>query len=132
ALISPPARPAPIGPPGTPTNFKATLDAVGSLTLRWKCAHPKGAQGTMYAIARRIDDHGAGAGGAGGQGGFVPLGTVGAKSFVDATLPAGAARVTYEIRAVRSTATGSAAQFPVSIGTRAGDGVTASALNRAA
>ncbi|HYE18082.1 MAG TPA: hypothetical protein VEA69_06545, partial [Tepidisphaeraceae bacterium] len=71
-------------------------------------------------------------GGAGGQGGFVPLGTVGAKSFVDATLPAGAAGVTYEIRAVRSTATGSAAQFPVSIGTRAGGAVSGIAARRAA
>jgi hypothetical protein len=41
---------------------------------------------------------------------------VGAKSFTDTTIPAGAARVVYQITALRSTRRGEPAQFAVRFG----------------
>ena len=46
-----------------------------------------------------------------GNGGFVFCGGCGDKKFTDNTLPAGAANVTCQIHAVRSTAVGPWAQF---------------------
>jgi hypothetical protein len=43
-------------------------------------------------------------------------GATGSRRFVDASLPAGAAPVTYMITAVRSTAAGNPAQFTVNFG----------------
>lgn len=109
ALLPVPATPAPLPPPGTPTDFTASLNPDGSLKLRWKCANPAGSSGTMYQVSRKV-----GAGGA-----FAVVGGSGTKSFLDATVPAGAAAaggVTYQVQAVRSTAAGVAAQFVVNFG----------------
>jgi hypothetical protein len=103
------ATPAPLGPPGTPTDFKAALNPDGSLRLTWKCANPFGSNGTIYQVARRV-----GASGPGGA--FAPLTSVGTKSFTDATVPAGTASATYKITAVRSTTVGLAAEFVVNFG----------------
>ena len=112
ASLPVPAKPTPLPPPGTPSDFTAALNPDGSLKLRWKCANPAGAKGTLYQVSRRTG--GGGAGGAGGA--FAPVGATGLKSFVDPTVPAGAASVTYQVVAVRSTATGPAAQFTVNFG----------------
>jgi hypothetical protein len=110
AQIPAPAAPSPVPPPGMPTRFTATLDpASGSLRLQWKCPNPAGSQGTIYQVARRVGPAGAG-------GAFVALGASGTRRFVDATVPAGAASVTYQITAVRSTAVGAAARFTVNLG----------------
>jgi hypothetical protein len=112
AQIPAPATPTPMPPPGTPTDFKAALNPDGSLRLRWKCRNPAGSSGTIYQVARR-------AGPAGGA--FVPLASVGTKSLTDATVPAGAASVTYRITAVRSTSVGLAAEFVVNFGAAGGE-----------
>ncbi|HYE19516.1 MAG TPA: fibronectin type III domain-containing protein [Tepidisphaeraceae bacterium] len=109
AEIPAPPTPGPVGNPGTPTNFKVALNGDGSIRATWKCANPPGSTGTMYLINRRV---------AGGE--WAQLGGSGTKSFVDATLPAGAASVTYQIQAVRSTAVGAAAQFVVNFGVSGG------------
>ena len=105
-MISPPAAKSPLGPPGRPDQFKATIDSIGAVTLTWTCANPSGAVGTLYQLARRL----------GPTGEFVHLGTSGKRRFVDATIPAGTASVTYEVRAIRSTKFGIAAQFNVTFG----------------
>lgn len=107
ASLPAPATPSRIGAPGTPTDFKATLRADGALKLTWKCPNPANAQGTMYQIERRV-----------GDGPLVPVGLAGKRAFLDSTLPAGAASITYQIRAMRSTAVGTAAQFTVLLGVR--------------
>ncbi|MEZ0265336.1 MAG: hypothetical protein ACAI43_11465 [Phycisphaerae bacterium] len=109
ADIPVPPTPGPMASPGTPTGFKVTLNGDGSIKATWKCANPAGSAGTMYLIWRRV-----------GSGEFVSVGGSGTKSFVDATLPAGAASVTYQIQAVRSTAVGAAAQFVVNFGVSGG------------
>lgn len=111
AEIPAPATPSPVGPPGTPSDFKVALNADGSLKLTWKCTNP--GAGTIYQIYRRV----------GASGEFTYLGGVGSKSFVDNTLPAGSSAVTYQMQAARSTAVGAWAQFNVNFGV-GGSGAT--------
>jgi hypothetical protein len=106
ALLPVPAIPAPIPAPGTPTNFIVELSQGGALTLRWKCANPAGSQGTMYQVSRRVGTTGA----------FNVVGASGTKQFLDDTVPAGVASVTYRIVAIRSTAQGAEALFTVNFG----------------
>jgi hypothetical protein len=113
ASIPAPRAPSPAPPPGKPTAFAAALNADGSVTLRWQCANPRGTSGTVYQVWRRV-------GGAGGT--FEHLGATGVKRYTDATLPAGASAVTYQIQAVRSTAAGACAQFNVNFGVAGGVG----------
>ncbi|HEV7298826.1 MAG TPA: hypothetical protein VGN72_05625 [Tepidisphaeraceae bacterium] len=91
--------------PGTPSNFKVSLGADGSLELSWKCRNP-GASGTMYRVDRKI----------GSSGEFEYIGGVGGKRFVDPTVPAGTSQLTYRVQGVRSTAVGASAQFNVNFG----------------
>ncbi|HSI34788.1 MAG TPA: hypothetical protein VK986_14470, partial [Tepidisphaeraceae bacterium] len=106
AMLPRPARPSRVPPPGKPESFAVELRQDGSLRLAWTCRNPAGSQGTVYTIARQI----------GPADVFVTLGTVGVKSFVDDTLPAGAARVTYQVQAIRSTRAGEIARFGVKFG----------------
>jgi hypothetical protein len=111
ASIPPRAKPSPIGAPGTPYAMTTRLGALGTLGLRWKCDQPAGAVGTTYQISRQLGETGP----------FEFLDVVGKKRFVDRTLPAGTSRVIYRIRAFRSTRTGVATDFPVSIGVSRAD-----------
>jgi hypothetical protein len=108
AMLPAPARPSKLPPPGMPSDFRVTLRAGGSLLLTWRCKNPAGSSGTMYQVARRVGQAEVGV--------FESVGVVGTKSFLDETLPAGAARVTYQVTAVRSTAAGAAARFEVNFG----------------
>lgn len=106
ASIAGPSGPSPMAEPGTPRNLKYTLDAIGALHLKWSCRNPRGSTGTVYQVWRRI----------GFDGPLVYLAGVGGKEFVDATIPAGTARVTYKVQALRSTGVGQAAEFGVQFG----------------
>jgi hypothetical protein len=99
---------SPVGPPGTPTGFGVRLPGDGSVEVSWTCRNPPGARGTVYEVWRRV----------GGDSEFAYLGGTGAKRFLDATLPAGAAAggVTYQVRAARSTKVGDWGQFNVNFG----------------
>lgn len=112
AEIPAPATPSPVGPPGTPTDFVVTLMQTGAVMLKWKCANPSGASGTIYNLSRRI----------GGSGAFMPIGGTGVRSFTDETIPAGSTMLTYQIVAVRSTRSGMPALFNVNFG-MGGDGL---------
>lgn len=107
AQIPAPALPSPVGAPGTPTDFAVKLFQDGSLELVWKCANPAGCTGTIYQVYRRVE----------AEGEFTYIGGSGDRKFVDATIPAGATAVTYQIQGVRSTAVGNWAQFNVNFGT---------------
>jgi hypothetical protein len=106
ALLPPIADKSPLAPPGTPRDFSTSLDAIGNLTLRWKCKNPRGAQQTTYRVCRRI----------GFNGRKEYLGLVGKKQFTDQTIPAGATQLVYEVRAIRSTGEGLAGNFNVWFG----------------
>ena len=60
-----------------------------------------------------------------GGGDATYIGDAGAKRFVDATVPAGTAQVTYQIQAIRSTAAGAWATFVVNIGVGSSDAMLA-------
>src|SRR5829696_8790374 len=72
AQIPAPATPTPKGAPGTPLNFKVTLDQDGVITLDWKCANPAGATGTVYQVSRKL-------GGPDAAGDYAVVGTSGGK-----------------------------------------------------
>ena len=110
---TPSARPA----PGKPTDLTVELDGNGALVLKFKCKNPAGTSGTMYQVYRSV-----------GGGEFQYLGGAGERKFVDATVPAGATKLTYQIQAVRSTAVGMWATFVVNFGTNVGGGATASVV----
>lgn len=115
AQIPAPAVPSPVGAPGECTNFTTQLLATGELQTRWKANNPVGCTGVIYRVLRRI-----------GSGAFEQVGSVGEKKFVDSTIPAGTASVTYQIQGVRSTSAGPWTQFNVNFGTTAGGTMTMS------
>lgn len=121
AQIPAPATPTPVAPPGKPANFAVMISDSGALKLKWKCANPRGSGGTIYQIARRV-----------GTGAMMPIGVSGTKSFIDVTVPAGVASITYQIQAVRSTALGEAAQFTVNFGVSDGGALITSVAPRLA
>jgi hypothetical protein len=114
--IPAPATPTPVTQLGLPNKIAVAIEGNGALNLTWKCANGPSASGTVYQVWRRT----------GGSGPFTYLGGRGEKKFLDETLPAGATQVTYQIQAVRSTATGPWAQFNVSFGMSSAGAMTAS------
>jgi hypothetical protein len=110
ANIPAPATPTPVPAPGTPFGLKVGLKPNGSVELKWKCNNPANGHGTIYTIYRRI----------GGTGEFTFIGGSGVREWVDTSLPAGVASVTYSIQGVRSTAVGDAAEFIVNFGVVSG------------
>lgn len=105
ARIPAPKTPASVAAPGRPYAPRITLSATGAVTLAWQCKNPPGASGTMYELRRSINGRD-----------WQPVAITGQKRHTDTTIPAGASCITYQIRAVRSTAVGSAAVFTVQLG----------------
>ena len=118
AEIPGPATPAPIAPPGQPTDFKVSLDGNGNVIITFKADNPAGAQGPIYRVYRTIE----------GQP-QTYLGDIGGRKFIDTTLPAGATLVTYAIQGVRSTAVGPWGNFVVKFGTNAGGEAVAAIMS---
>lgn len=119
ADIAPPSSPTPVGSPGKPSDFVVGLDETGALNLSWKCANPPGCTGVIYEVRRRVGPTGA----------FGYIGASGTRTFVDDTLPAGSATVTYQLTAIRSTARGPAAQFTVNFGIEGGGGFAITSIS---
>jgi hypothetical protein len=117
AEIPPPATPSPVGPPGTPYQLKVELLPNGSLAFKWKCDNPAGSSGTLYHVYRKIGT---------APGEFTFIGGSGARSFVDTTVPSGAATIVYQIQAARTTSVGVANEFVVNFGMGSGGQMTAS------
>jgi len=122
AQIPQPATPGTIPPPGTPTDFKISLEQGGALGLSWKCPNPEGSVGTIYEVRRQQ------------QGGpsnvWTFAGASGIKEFLDETLPStwASSGVNYQITAVRSTSRGVPSIFNVRFGVSGGGGFTVTAV----
>ncbi|HYE61133.1 MAG TPA: hypothetical protein VD997_03985 [Phycisphaerales bacterium] len=105
-------------PPGTlpapvpPSKFFATLNADGSLTLRFRASQPKGVTGVVYQIFRRFSSDAP----------FTQVGSTGAtKRWVDQTIPFGTDRVEYMVTPVRGEVVGESSDaFPVQFGSVGG------------
>ena len=108
AEIPAPKTPTPLGPPGTPFDFKVVLLPNGSLDLAWKCQNPGG--GVIYHVSRRDEPTAP----------FTFLGGSPQRMFLDATVPAGASQLTYKVQGVRASGVGVAQEFNVNLGTTNG------------
>lgn len=113
AQVDPPAPPGPPPIPGTPDNFKVTINpANGQLSLTWKCV---GDGNAVYVISRQFAN----------EASPLFLGAVGEKKFTDTTLPAvtGASLpVSYFVTCQRGGMSGEAASVTVRFGTGGGGG----------
>jgi hypothetical protein len=112
AQVPAPATPSPVGAPGQPTEFVATLLVGGDVESSWKCAQPAGAVGTTYQVYRRFTPGAA----------WEFVGACGERKYVDATIPAGTGFVMYKVRGIRSTMAGPWGEFNVTFGAGAGEG----------
>jgi hypothetical protein len=114
ASIPAPKTPGTLPPPGQPTDFTAGIDGNGALTIKWKCSNPRGVSGVIYQITRRLNNTGA----------YTFLDTVGAKKFVDGTIPAGTFAVSYKVVGKHGQQVGTVSdQFTVQFGVE-GPGLT--------
>lgn len=80
--------------PTAPFDLSASLDAEGSLVVRWATRQPPGISGVIYSVRRSID---------GGE--FVLVDAVGEKEFIDDTIVPGTHQVSYTILAKRGRQT---------------------------
>lgn len=116
ASLPAPTPPSEVPPPGTPFDFKISLEQGGALGLKWKCNNPEGSGGTIYEVRRQQ------------QGGpsdvWTFAGASGIKEFLDTTLPStwAGTGVNYQITAVRSTSRGVPSIFNVRFGVSGGGG----------
>lgn len=112
AGISPDSPPGTLPAPVPPEKFFATLNANGSLTLRFRASQPKGVSGVVYQIFRRFSSDAP----------FTQVGTTGAtKRWVDETIPFGTDRVEYMVTPVRGEVVGDSSDaFPVQFGSVGG------------
>jgi hypothetical protein len=111
AQIPPPAAPTPVGPPGTPFDFRAALNPDGTVTFRWKCNNPAGSSGTVYTIKRKLSN----------ESQFLIIGAVGLRRFTDMSLPLGTPSVQYVAVAQRGEQVGlPSSPFTVQFGTGGG------------
>lgn len=90
AGLTPPASPGTAPDPVAPYQLGASLDSQGNLIVKWKTSQPTGVSGVVYFLRRSIDN-----------GPFTLVHTTGEKEFIDASVPAGTASVSYAIQAKR-------------------------------
>ncbi|MCC6320486.1 MAG: hypothetical protein IT438_03500 [Phycisphaerales bacterium] len=113
AQVDPPAPPGPAPIPGTPDNFRVTINpASGELTLGWKCV---GDGTAVYIVKRRFANDPS----------PIFLGAVGVKTFTDTSLPniTGASLpVSYFVTCQRGAMTGAMASVTIRFGAAGGGG----------
>jgi hypothetical protein len=90
ASIPAPAAPTPAGAPTAPTALDATMNADGTITLKWKGVL---AARQFFSIWRQLP----------GQNAPTQIGSIAAKSFIDTSVPRGLTQVVYSVRAHRDT-----------------------------
>lgn len=110
AQIPAPATPSPVGSPGTPYKLKVELNPNGSVGMTFKCDNPRGCDGVIYQVYRKLQPGDA----------YQYVGGTGSRKFVDTSVPAGVPSVMYAIQGTRSTAIGTEAEFVVNFGVGAG------------
>ncbi|VAX37638.1 hypothetical protein MNBD_PLANCTO03-2134, partial [hydrothermal vent metagenome] len=101
ANVPPPSTPTPVGDPEPPTGVVGEITSDGAVRLAWEgtLAHR-----TFYEVLRRLA----------GEETWTLIASVGAKAYLDMTVPMGTAGVSYRVRAKRGE-TASAASAPISL-----------------
>jgi hypothetical protein len=108
AQIPAPTPPVPQPPPGQPTDFVATLNSSGSVTIKWKCADAAASSGAFFSIRRKLGT---------GPGAFALIGTTQSKTFEDAGILLGTSVATYIIQGFRNDLAGpEGVQFTIQFG----------------
>lgn len=115
AGVSPSNPPGTVPAPVPPTQFGATVNPDGSLTIKWRVSQPEGVSGVQYLVSRRVN---------GGNGPFTFVGAEASnKSFTDLTLPVGVDKVEYIVQPKRLGVVGEQSNvFAVQFGSVAGGG----------
>src|SRR5690606_11445174 len=93
AQVPPPKKRAPLPPPEMPSNVRGEMRNDGTIELRWDGSV---ANGTVFMVYRSTI-------GSGGSTPFQFIGTIGAKTLIDSTLPGCIQSATYQVKAVRGT-----------------------------
>jgi hypothetical protein len=96
ARLDPPAPPSPVPAPTEPTDLRTTVENDGSIRLSWKARNASPSAGTAFTIFRKLA----------GQESYVPVGTVGVRTFTDNTVPPGTPSIQYIIRGIRGDKAG--------------------------
>jgi hypothetical protein len=113
AQIPAPGSAAPLPPPGTPTDFKVELNAEGSITIRWKAAHPEGSYNVVYFVQRKLLT----------ETQFRIIGGSGERAYTDDTLPFGVDGATYIVTSQRgSVQSAPSRQLTITFGSGGGRG----------
>lgn len=117
AGVSPSNPPGTVPAPVPPTQFGATVNPDGSLTIKWRVSQPEGVTGVQYMVSRRVN---------GGNGPFTFVGAEGSnKSFTDLTLPVGVDKVEYIVQPKRNGVFGEQSNvFSVQFGSVSGGGMS--------
>jgi hypothetical protein len=119
AELPPPSTPSEMGPPGLCGTFRAALNEDGSVKISWKCANPKGAQGTVYIVKRRLLNAPVGQ--------YTQIAITGARSFIDNSIPSSSGGAVYTVQGQRGTVLGpTSAPFTLQFGIDGGGMVIAS------
>jgi len=100
--VPPPRDPSPSGPPESPTDLRGRITSDGAVELTWEGSL---ARRTFYEVLRRLA----------GEEAWTVLDSVGAKRYLDSTVPPGTSRVQYRVRAKRGTRTSPSA-LPIEVG----------------
>lgn len=113
AQIPAPGSAAPVPPPGTPTDFRVELNAEGSITIRWKAAHPEGSYNVVYFVQRKLLT----------ETQFRIIGGSGERAYTDETLPFGVDGATYIVTSQRgSVQSAPSRQLTITFGSGGGRG----------
>ncbi len=93
--------PTPTGPPDTPTHVTGTINSDGAVELSWQGSLR---HRTFFEILRRLE----------GEASWTVLDSVGAKRYLDETVPLGTTAAQYRVRAKRGNHT-SPANDPITV-----------------
>jgi hypothetical protein len=117
AQVSPDAPRGVVPPPVAPTQFGATVNSDGSLTINWKVAQPAGVNGVIYTVLRRFNNT--------QPFSVISIPPTSKKTFTDTTLPFGTDSVQYVVQPSRSDVAGPLSNtFTVQFGSVMGGGMS--------
>jgi hypothetical protein len=115
AQITPDSPRGVVPEPVAPTQFGATINADGSLTINWKVAQPAGVNGVIYTVLRRFENTQPFT--------VISIPPTSKKTFTDTTLPFGTDSVQYVVQPSRGSVAGPLSNtFTVQFGSVMGGG----------